>query len=1026
MALWSKVTNCDLDCETVSFGTRQFAQANGALYECSTLAVITPDSEEAKTPHIKSICCDSFIYLAIDNSFTILSGESCVHERSDIYEAPIDCFSVNKAMKMIILCFQNGQIFGLDVQDHALLFEVVLEHEGTYEGKAFITIVEEHEYCVIIASSGAAYRLSKDFDTSVESNHTKFSFEAVNDIKLNIPYPVAAVPGENNYSYVFGGQRIEIANYDDVFSVPMLNSKIKKMATVDGFSNIFCLLSDGTLNTLCYYSLYMSPRKLDYFVDDFVIIKTPDTDTCNLLMSCDNNKRLMLAEYPSMKEIYSIHVKNKIELIDFIDIPMDIKFIEYVGDSINCPEIRIRALVETHPELRVQRLITRGRFDEAETLVKQFKLSMDEINKAKATLELKKYWESVSNISDETFDKLISLLDSIKDNSCIADWCLQALHNEVCDTKSMKKLLHYVINRIKDHFELENYSKRFQDTLLRLETYNLLSLRMNIPWAQFRHKNYTQLYLSLLDSEDCMSAAAIFARHFDSICEDMTSNTVQIFLQKIPNIDPTHMLPCLRHFIPKFVQRIPSALQQIVDWVKRKTLSFEGCYKSLWPDIGRDFCEAILEILHMVDQDSNHPTVADSILDDLLTLNKSLEELIILKEQFSINCSSGRYMKNDFTDVALILMKQVPTNHIETFLKDFLIPRLCIRNIDLNDLLNKHISDCLKKRDKDQQWESKMCSFALHITDELVAMQCILKILKSAKLPWSAIIMDLYERGASSQHPLSSEIRGAHQLTALRFIENKYCFEECADEDDLLLLVERILYVNELEAMKDIHKVIGAQPEMESCIYRTALCHYIHQGNFEKCINIIYNLADIDSRTGLCLYVIQMCEIILQTKKPLNKPELSFFEFLNFVKQESLCVNEKNLNKIEVFEKIVKLKTKYDIHFNYGDYYHYRSGFEEVLNELIPKIINNYQGFDEIFASLQEIAYLCDIKLEVVLIELCKQTLNLGLILHCIGKLLVTQTIYNSTDNKREKFVVLAAHLVNIYGREDINMQIFF
>lgn len=125
--------------------------------------------------------------------------------------------------------------------------------------------------------------------------------------------------------------------------------------------------------------------------------------------------------------------------------------------------------------------------------------------------------------------------------------------------------------------------------------------------------------------------------------------------------------------------------------------------------------------------------------------------------------------------------------------------------------------------------------------------------------------------------------------------------------------------------------------------------------------------------------------MIVLLQKSLNKPELSFFEFLNFVKQESLCVNEKNLNKIEVFEKIVKLKTKYDIHFNYGNYYHYRSGFEEVLNKLIPKIINNYQGFDEIFASLQEIAYLCDIKLEVVLIELCKQTLNLGLILHCIG-----------------------------------------
>lgn len=109
--------------------------------------------------------------------------------------------------------------------------------------------------------------------------------------------------------------------------------------------------------------------------------------------------------------------------------------------------------------------------------------------------------------------------------------------------------------------------------LLRLETFHLLYGSLNISWHQFRSKSYTQLYLHLLANEDCMAAAAVFSRHYDSFCEQITADSVEIFLQKIPNIlHPSHLLPCLRHFIPKFVQRIPFSLQQIIDWVKRKTL----------------------------------------------------------------------------------------------------------------------------------------------------------------------------------------------------------------------------------------------------------------------------------------------------------------------------------------------------------------------------------------------------------------------------------------------------------------------
>lgn len=94
-----------------------------------------------------------------------------------------------------------------------------------------------------------------------------------------------------------------------------------------------------------------------------------------------------------MKVIYGIYVKNTVHLINFDDMQMDIKFLEYVNDNGDA-EIRVKAFVETCPDYRVQRLINRGRFDEAEVLIHRFNLNMDEIHKAKANLELKSYWES--------------------------------------------------------------------------------------------------------------------------------------------------------------------------------------------------------------------------------------------------------------------------------------------------------------------------------------------------------------------------------------------------------------------------------------------------------------------------------------------------------------------------------------------------------------------------------------------------------------------------------------------------------
>lgn len=118
-------------------------------------------------------------------------------------------------------------------------------------------------------------------------------------------------------------------------------------------------------------------------------------------------------------------------------------------------------------------------------------------------------------------------------------------------------------------------------------------------------------------------------------------------------------------------------------------------------------------------------------------------------------------------------------------------------------------------------------------------------------------------------------------------------------------------------------------------------------------------------------------------QEPLNKADTSFFEFLNFVKSQYLILNQKNLEKTAILEKIFRLKSKFNVHPTYDEYIS-KFGFCNMIIKVIQNMINSDKSSIEIFDKLQEFAFLCEIKIEVVLIELCKQTSNLALILECI------------------------------------------
>ena len=108
--------------------------------------------------------------------------------------------------------------------------------------------------------------------------------------------------------------------------------------------------------------------------------------------------------------------------------------------------IRVKALVESLPELRLERLLRREKFEEAETFAKKYNLNTESIYCAKAALFVNRSgpWAR-GNTELVDLDEFIATLDKISDMKFVCDCCNNSL---MPSYNQMKRLLLYARHRI--------------------------------------------------------------------------------------------------------------------------------------------------------------------------------------------------------------------------------------------------------------------------------------------------------------------------------------------------------------------------------------------------------------------------------------------------------------------------------------------------------------------------------------------------------------------------------------------------
>lgn len=70
-------------------------------------------------------------------------------------------------------------------------------------------------------------------------------------------------------------------------------------------------------------------------------------------------------------------------------------------------------------------------------------------------------------------------------------------------------------------------------------------------------------------------------------------------LREFPqDIEPFGIIQWMRHFFPLVTEELPKTMPQIIDWIVKKTISYER--SNNWPAIGIEFGKKMLEIVKSV------------------------------------------------------------------------------------------------------------------------------------------------------------------------------------------------------------------------------------------------------------------------------------------------------------------------------------------------------------------------------------------------------------------------------------------
>lgn len=990
MASWTTVyAGFDADEETVNFGTRAFAETNGSIYESFTVAAIQPDREVVDSPNVIASIQHSKVCVALDKSITIFNDESCKSIIiSSTFDSLIASYTLSRDGSFLFIALASGFVHCLHLPSKGKLVfsKNITEAQNQNKILKIFTECKESLDVMVVTENGSIFRISGFHDKIIHKHLMKDNQQAASEVvqsiechkifscltKNEIRHVSVDILNNNEASVLMVGR--ETLMWPSECSILMKNlpSQYIRSQFLKNQRVLLCLRSDKSLCIICPWTL-LAKKVYDGPVSDFLILQDHINEPLHLIILREplngaNTTSLEYVSYPDFQTKFKISVPSSTYLVECHGSSTEsIIYLEGIANlSENIESIRVKALVESLPELRLERLLRREKFEEAESFADKYDLNKECIYCAKAALFVNRSgpWAR-DNTELVDLNEFIETLDNISDVNFVFNCCNNAL---MPNYNQMKRLLLYARQRIVQSIQQSSDNKKLSvllsevsSTLHKLETFEIIRKvdansdeseeEMVNEWLRFSKSDLIEECIRYLTHNNLEAASLIWVQHCLSLVKNLSEETVTKLMESIPEKTPIcELWPWLKHFVPSLLSVQPNFLSQIVSWSCRKTNQLEKFHRNIWPQIGLDFVNEFIQVLNV---EKTHQSSLlyqqyakkNSPLQRLMTLIQALTDLLQLKENYRITVPLDTYM-DDPVELIHLLLNKVHVEEMEGFIKNFLAQYI----LNHQDLKNDHVFSLYIQKTlrnsknwrfwEEAPWEKRISIVIRFIHNIQNRLQLVLDVLKAAPVPWSATMDLLAEENCLYDHPLVSKIKIEKNSIPVKLILKKYDFEDVSLSNKL---INCIIKKGDANMIKDILELTKTDFSKRVSGLYSAINRSLHKGEVSKAIDIINSLED-DVALQCCIQVINyamnpLMDVNGSLKyfiEVLNVIESKLQEILKRTKSSSVNFDETLLN-IPLVKALYTLKIEFNIKVSVFQYHKQK---EEILKNYISQETN--------------------------------------------------------------------------------------
>ncbi|XP_050441522.1 uncharacterized protein LOC126846278 [Adelges cooleyi] len=1006
--------------ETINFGTRAVAIGDSRIFETTTLATIKKSCDTICSSRddlkINSMCTADMLYISAGQSFAAFNtGVTEIIQTFGFPNKIIDAKISSDGFYLVVLLL-DWTIYCCSFVNPKIIFikrvsnnpRCLPSEEEIPVGLFFIH--SDNKFHIRVITSSGFINEFKCEDVQELTEHSNQDFDLKNTGNLitlktyDIHENVKAVCEMNN-GILIAGDSICLYEGENMRSKEFLfpdNYKIKKFVFTQDKGFIICLTELKTIMLICGFTFIPIKEWDEVSIADFTIMQEMEI-TSLLLLTDEKQPNLLLVTMPDFKTTFKLPTSPLTYLVDCPGTSDGVLYLEAHGDD-DINTLHVKIISEGQPDLRLARMLRRGKYDEARNFAAAFNLDPEMVYKeqVKGLMSKLDVWHPEKEGMHEVFNEMIEYLNKIKDHLFVG-YC--ALNTIVPNFALCRKLLRYALSRMKSLFQEYSNGKslvvldQLQLTLHKLDTFCLLynvsdgsaicSIEDTELWLQFSKQDVDSIFLNLIQKNQLGDALTVWSRHMIEIKKGINEDSIDEYFSILPlSVNISELKLWILNFTSTTLTMFyDETITAMVSYIESKVRWNELYLHLDWIDPSIEICRYFLTIINQVVASPlclniSRPPESQEIL---ILLIKYLAELKELKDNFGIKIALDDYElaheDNNYSELSFMILDQIQLNKFSDFIASFWSDFTLQRFLNSDEILSAYIKNIVSQVDCWWSWEEKAILLLDFISNKEVKTNCVLSILKAASIPWSDLIIKLCDE--TLQTDVNSEtIKDIEEvkssLTSKLILKSYNMVFTNITPYIIIIAVQNICVQNRATVFDDLVKLISTQSEsVQIEAYEIYVKFLIESGFTDKAIESITNPQVIPSSI-----VQRICTSIWITydslrHMPLFAEEVSkYFEVLKFLaKSPSVDIRPECRHNANILINIHHIKNEFNIECRLSEF----NNDEKLLKKCVTLFLQDEccssMNSSVIQAKLSRLSYLLLETFERVVIQFVKESI---------------------------------------------------